>query len=219
MPLLKKSVAAIVVVSLAIFAAAIIIPPIAQGGPVVSGAVQALQSGPWNVGITGSPNVNAAQTGAWNVGINGTPTVNSQQSGAWSVDLNGTPAVAAQQSGPWNVGLTGTADVNITNSTLPLVVPPANKFYNTHLTAIPNSANELVIPVGPIQASLISFSSMSGTALVQVVKAGQIELNYSAQDGTIVLPLSQPLTIDMLRLYCYSTSATDCSADFNVVGR
>jgi len=45
----------------------------------VTGSVAASQSGPWNVGITGTPsvtgNVTASQSGTWNVGITGTPTV------------------------------------------------------------------------------------------------------------------------------------------------
>ncbi len=38
-------------------------------------AVNAQQSGPWNISVSGTPVVNAQQTGTWNVGLTGTPNV------------------------------------------------------------------------------------------------------------------------------------------------
>jgi hypothetical protein len=45
-----------------------------QGSTTVSGTVSATQSGAWNVGITGTPNVNVVNTAS--VQLAGTPTVN-----------------------------------------------------------------------------------------------------------------------------------------------
>lgn len=55
------------------------VPTLAQGTTTVGGTVNAAQSGPWDVGLTGTPNVNVASM----------PTVNAQQSGVWMVDVNG----------------------------------------------------------------------------------------------------------------------------------
>ena len=49
------------------------IPTVAQGTTTVTGNVKAIQSGAWNVGITGSPNVTIANTPA--VTVSGTATV------------------------------------------------------------------------------------------------------------------------------------------------
>src|SRR5439155_26086314 len=54
-----------------------------QGTATVNGTVQAAQSGGWNVGINGTPNVNVANTAA----------VNAQQSGTWEVGITGTPNI------------------------------------------------------------------------------------------------------------------------------
>jgi hypothetical protein len=50
-------------------------PTVTLGGPLPL-PTTAAQSGAWNVGIAGTPNVAAAQNGRWNVGITGTPNVN-----------------------------------------------------------------------------------------------------------------------------------------------
>jgi hypothetical protein len=49
-------------------------PTVTVGGPLPL-PTTAAQSGAWNVGITGTPNVAATQSGVWNVGISGTPNV------------------------------------------------------------------------------------------------------------------------------------------------
>src|SRR5258708_66895 len=73
------------------------LPVPTTGSSTVSGTVGATQSGQWNVGITGTPNV--AVPGG--VGINGTPNV----AVPGGVSINGTPTV----------NLAGTPGVNITN--------------------------------------------------------------------------------------------------------
>jgi len=63
------------------------------GTATVSGTVGATQSGTWNVGISGTPNVTAAQGGTWNVNVAnspafslaGTPTVNANVTGTVAV--------------------------------------------------------------------------------------------------------------------------------------
>ena len=116
MQLLKKCAATITVISIVGFALAILAPEPARGaaGPQmtivntplpVTGNVNATVTG--NVGLTGTPTVMAQQSGPWNVGITGslppfafapdatvnvgnTPTVNI---GTGSVEITGTPSV------------------------------------------------------------------------------------------------------------------------------
>ncbi len=84
----------------------------------------ASQTGTWDVGQTGTWNVNAnssqtgtwdvGQTGTWDVGQTGTWNVNSTQTGTWDVGQTGTWNVNANssQTGTWDVGQTGTWNVN-----------------------------------------------------------------------------------------------------------
>jgi len=68
----------------------------------LTGSVAATQSGPWNVGVTGTSNVNVTNS---------------------ALPVSGT--VQAQQNGAWNVGLTGTPTVNLnTSPSSPLIAAP-----------------------------------------------------------------------------------------------
>src|SRR5437016_403377 len=97
----KKSLAALLMISVGVFAAAIIAPPPAHGGPSVSGTVAAQQSGPWTVG--------AQQSGAWTVG--------AQQSGPWSVGVE--PGT--------NIGIDSNHNTVVVGNASPILVRDADR--------------------------------------------------------------------------------------------
>lgn len=91
----------------------------------VSGTIPVTQSETWNVGVTGTPNVNIANTSvpvSGSVGITGTPNVNITNASAIPVTLPGTQAVslasvpthAVTQSGAWTQTPTGAATLTTT---------------------------------------------------------------------------------------------------------
>lgn len=91
----------------------------------VSGTIPVTQSGSWNVGVTGTPNVNIANTSvpiSGSVGITGTPNVNITNASAIPVSLPGTqpvslasvPTHAVTQSGAWTQTPTGAATLTTT---------------------------------------------------------------------------------------------------------
>lgn len=57
--------------------------------PATGTHAQGRGNSPMDVTVVNTPAVNAQQSGAWNVGLAGTPTINAQQSGSWNVDVHG----------------------------------------------------------------------------------------------------------------------------------
>jgi hypothetical protein len=85
-------------------------------------------------------------------------------------------------------------------------------------SAVAGERSETFGPAGPIDASLITLTSMSGDGVVSLRNGDDIVLIYRIAEGlgTIVLPLIPPLTVDRLVLVCI---VPPCSAEFNIVGR
>lgn len=84
--------------------------PIGQVTFVSPQTVLAQQSGPWSVGISGSPSVNTLQSGPWSVAISGglpagTNSIGTVSLSSTIVGVSGTPSV--QQQGAWSVSVSG----------------------------------------------------------------------------------------------------------------
>ena len=111
-------------------------------------------------------------------------------------------------------------DVNVTNSSLSVAPQAATMHFSTRLEASPSNNEKVVVLLEPINASLITFTNMRGTGRAQVFGVdSSLLLNYSTEGSDVVLPLTQPLTVSMVRVFCPFDSATPCSAEFNLRGR
>lgn len=114
----------------------------------------------------------------------------------------------------------GTADVRVVDSSLLTTTPQAARqtFYGGPAAA-PGSDYSFTFLDGPIDASLISLTGMQGNGWV-VLQNGPVNLLlFDTDGGDIVLPLTQPLTVDRYRLHCVQGSPVSCSAQLNFVGR
>jgi len=142
------------------------LPTTAVGTTAVSGSVAATQSGSWNVGITGTPNVNAT--------ISGTPGVSAVQSGSWSVGIEGTPNVNATITGTPSVNatITGTPSVNATISGTPNV--------NVGSPTVSLAAGSSVV-IGNSDSNPVPVTLSSGPARQQPF---QLALNIDIFDGS-----------------------------------
>jgi hypothetical protein len=156
-----------------------------------SPTVNAQQSGAWDVGITGTPNVNVANTP--NVGITGTPTVNAQQSGSWSVDATIPHASRAVTITHPSGGLPNQSTQNF-NLTPPLT---------TSLVTVANLG-------GTGHRSFLVVAYVSGGG----------HFSFSAKEGLedVILPLVQPIPITRISIRCDSFSTVVCGYEISLVG-
>lgn len=128
--------------------------------------------------------------------------------------LNATIVGPLDGSGNVRVHEQGTANVNVTNSAVTVAPQAADIRSFGLLSAGPSGSATHAFP--PIDASLITLTGMEGQGGAIVQNGGFPILFYATDEGDVVLPLSQPMTVDAFVLNCGSTS---CRARINVVGR
>lgn len=152
----------------------------------VDGAVDAKQSGAWNVGITGTPTVNVGNTitisdGSGPLTVDG--TVAATQSGSWTT--------ASTQSGTWNVGITGTPSVNATPtgaatlSTTPTAISVGTT--SVQLAAAQTSRRSLVVQNMGTTPLYLSFAATASatTPTFQVQANGWITIDRETWTGVV----------------------------------
>jgi hypothetical protein len=128
-----------------------------------------------------------------------------------NLDANGNEKVHEQ----------GTANVRVVDSSLLTTAPQgARQTFDSAPVAAVGSDLSLVFPAGPINASLITLTSMRGAGYVLLSnESGSNRLLFDTDGGNVVLPLVQPLTIDRILVSCPQGSPVPCAAQLNVVGR
>ena len=97
MPRFNKTFAIFMPCFVALVTAALVVPPSASSGPSVSGIVSALQSGAWNVGIVGTPEVNISNVPE--VSIAGSPGVNVENSPTVKIDASSNSVTVGNSAG------------------------------------------------------------------------------------------------------------------------
>jgi hypothetical protein len=116
----------------------------------------------------------------------------------------------------------GTANVRVVDGDgAILTVAPldARQTFFVPEIAPPGGSDATVFPNGPVDASLISLTSMRGTGYVLLgVESGTL-LSFDTDGGNVVLPLTQPLTFDRIQLVCSQSSPVACTSQLNVIGR
>jgi hypothetical protein len=132
-----------------------------SGSATVSGTVAATQSGPWNVGITGTPIVGLAPGSA--VAISGTPTVNIAS--GLNVGITGNsasnPLVVVSADNPAKSAFTITTPTQFSNgpsiftSEQIAVVPPGQRYVIEHYNVVCEVDNggtlaDVAVLVGPV---------------------------------------------------------------------
>jgi hypothetical protein len=116
------------------------LPVPVTGTTTLGGTVGATQSGPWNVGITGTPSVGAVQTGSWNVGITGTPTVRNADE----------PAREAFET---------SINLNLTSPTANVTIPAGKRLVIEYVTCEASAFS----PTGQVAPSFRLTVGLSGT--------------------------------------------------------
>jgi hypothetical protein len=134
-----------------------------------------------------------------------------------------TATIVSPLDGAGNVAVheQGTANVRILDGGVLTVAPRgARQTVQVFPVAAPGGKYSFIFPGGPIDASLISLTSMRGTGNVLLdSESGVTPLLFDTDGGNVVLPLTQPLTVDRILLSCSQGSAVSCAVQLNVVGR
>jgi len=166
-----------------------------KGSATVSGMVAATQSGPWNIGISGTPTINAQQSGTWNVGLTGTPGVNIANSPSFTLAAGATVSAhnlddvgrIPYESSIDQKGVCGASSCAVT---FPFV-PPNHRLVMQHIawslnfTATPTSVTAFV------SGNNIDFGGFSAADAVQVNSLHDQQVLYILDAG--VGPLIQIL--------------------------
>src|SRR6266545_4402177 len=133
--------------------------------------------------------------------------------------------IGVHEQGTANVNVTnaslpvheqGTANVNVTNTSVRFVPQPSTETFPLGFLVDPGTSVSQAF--GPIDASLVSLTSMRGEGVVQLWQAATLRLRFETDGGNVVLPLQQPLTLDRVTFICFAASPVRCGAQMNVIG-
>lgn len=170
-----------------------------DGNVGVSGTIPVTQSGAWNVGVTGTPNVNIANTSvpvSGTVAVSGTPNVNITNTSvpvSGSVGINGTVPVSG------SVGITGTAAVTQSGTwnvnTLPqnaatlTTTPTAVSVGTTSVQLAPSNANRKSVIINnrgntPLQLSFAA-TAVANVSTLDIPANGWANISRGTWTGVI----------------------------------